>query len=181
MNSTTGKMIVGVGILAIALTIAGCPQQKRQVVAGTPPLTQTGQQNRVDETPPAHGGTNKPASSGAQQAAAAQGGIVEVKQGNFEQEIIQADMPVVVECWADWCAPCHMIRPTLEQLAEEFAGKVKFVSIDVQTNQELAKQFQVLYLPTIVIISNGKEIDRAVGLLPPKELRARINKVLSSG
>ncbi|MCK4323251.1 MAG: redoxin domain-containing protein, partial [Armatimonadetes bacterium] len=96
-----------------------------------------------------------------EQAGPAQGTIVEVGQADFEQEVIQADMPVVIDFWADWCRPCHMIRPTLEQLAEEFAGKVKFVGVNTEANTKLARKFQVIYLPTIVIINDGEEIDRA--------------------
>jgi len=105
---------------------------------------------------------------------------VEVNEADFEQEVIQADMPVVVDFWAEWCQPCHMIRPALEQLSEELAGKVKFVSVNTETNRKLAEQFSVRYLPTIVIIGNGKEVDRAIGVLPAQQLRDKITTVLSS-
>ena len=111
--------------------------------------------------------------------AAAQSSIVEVDQGNFEQEVIQADMPVVVDFWAEWCVYCPMVKLTLEQLAGEFAGKLKFVSVDTDANPKLTKQFSIRYLPTIVIINNGEEIDRAIGALPPKQLRDKIVTALS--
>jgi len=124
--------------------------------------------------------TKEQASPSSEQAGPAKGGIVEVSQADFEQEVIQADTPVVVDCWADWCQPCHMIRPTLERLAEEFAGKVKFVSVNTETNRKLAEQFSVRYLPTVLIINNGEEIDRAIGVLPPKQLRDKVVAALSS-
>ncbi len=173
MRFTTSKTIVGIGILAIALTIAGCPLQDDLVTPEPPPRPQAMQQSHPAESQPEPKETNE-------QAAAAQGTIVEVGQADFEQEVIQSDMPVVIDFWADWCGPCHMIRPTLEQLAKEFAGKLKFVSVDNDANPTLGRQFSIRHLPTIVIISNGEEIGRAIGALPPKQLRDKIVTALSS-
>ncbi len=157
MNSTTSKMIIGIAILATALTIAGCSPRDRQVTAEPPPRSQTDQQGHP----------------------AAESTILEVDQADFEQEVIQSDMPVVVDFWADWCPYCPMVKLTLEQLAEEFAGKLKFVSVDNDANPKLAKQFSIRSLPTIVIIKNGEEIDRTVGVLPLKQLRDRIVTALA--
>ncbi len=172
MNCTTSKTIVGIAILAIALTIVGCSPKDRQVTSEPPPRSQAGQQSHPADSPPEPKETDE-------QAGPAEGGIVEVGQADFEQEVIQADVPVVVDFWADWCQPCRMIRPTLEQLAEEFAGKLKFVGVDVDANPKLAKQFSIRYLPTIVMINNGEEIDRIIGLLPPEQLRDKIVTALS--
>ena len=173
MNSIMSKTIVGIGILAIALTIAGCAPKDALVTPEPPPPSQAMQQSHPADSQPEPKETDE-------QAAAAEGTIVEVDQADFEQQVLQADMPVVVDFWAQWCQPCHMIRPTLEQLAEEFAGKLKFVSVNTEANKKLAKQFSIRYLPTIVIINNGEEIDRAIGVLPPKQLRDKIVAALSS-
>ena len=173
MNSTTSETIAIIAILAIALTIAGCSPKDGQVIPEPPSLPQAMQQSHPGDSQPEPEETDE-------QAGPAKGGIVEVGQADFEQEVIQADMPVVVDFWADWCRPCHMIRPTLEQLAKEFAGKLKFVSVDNDANPKLANKFSIRHLPTIVIINNGEEIDRAIGVLPPKQLRDRIVTALSS-
>jgi len=73
-----------------------------------------------------------------------------------------------------------MIRPILEQLAGEFAGEVKFVSVNTETNRKLAEQFSIRYLPTVLIIDHGKEVDRAIGVLPAQQLRDKITTALSS-
>ena len=172
MNFIMSKTIVGIGILAIALTIAGCAPKDALVTSEPPPRPQAMQQSHPADSQPEPKETDR-------QAAAAEGTILAVDQADFEQEVIQADIPVVVDFWADWCQPCHMIRPTLEQLAGEFAGKLKFVSVDNDANPKLAKQFSIRFLPTIVIIKNGEEIDRAIGVLPPKQLRYRIVTALS--
>ncbi len=157
MSFTTSKTIVGIAILAIALTIAGCCPKDGQVTSEPPPRSQADQQGHP----------------------AAEGTILAVDQGNFEQEVIQSDIPVVVDFWASWCVYCPIVKLTLEQLAEEFAGKLKFVSVDWDANPKLARQFQVINLPAIVIINNGEEIDRAIGFWPPKQLRDKIVTALS--
>ncbi len=173
MDSTTSKTIAIIVILAIALTIAGCPPQDGQVTSEPPPRPQAMQQSHPAESQPEPEET-------AEQATAAEGTILEVNQADFEQEVIQADMPVVVDFWAEWCVYCPMVKLTLEQLAEEFAGKLKFVSVDTDANPKLAKQFSIRYWPTIVIMNNGEEIDRAIGVLPPEQLRDKIVAALSS-
>ncbi len=144
-----------------------------------PPPPQVVEPSHPADSQPEPEETDERASTGPEQAGPAQGTILEVGQADFEQEVIQADMPVVIDFWADWCRPCHMIRPTLEQLAGEFAGKLKFVGVNTEANRNLAKQFSIRYLPTIVIMDNGEEIDRAIGVLPPKELRDKIVAALS--
>ncbi len=176
MNSNIGRKIAIIGILAIALALFGCSRRHEQATSIPPPPPQAVQQSPA----PMPEETKEQASPSSEQAATAKGGIVEVNEADFEQEVIQADMPVVVDFWAEWCQPCHMIRPALEQLSEELAGKVKFVSVNTETNRKLAEQFSVRYLPTIVIIGNGKEVDRAIGVLPAQQLRDKITTVLSS-
>jgi len=172
MSLTTSKMIVGIGILAIALTIVGCPPKDALVTPEPPPRPRAMQQSHPAESQPEPRETDG-------HAGPAKGGIVEVGQADFEQEVIQADMPVVVDFWAEWCVYCPMVKLTLEQLAEEFAGKLKFVSVDNDANRKLAKQFAIRSLPTIVMINNGEEIDRVIGVLPPKQLRDIIVTALS--
>ncbi len=154
-------------ILAAMFFLVGCPGPADQQVDG--PVQRFVEEPKV---PAADSAEEAPAHQG--ESTQDEGKIVAVSQDEFEQEVMQADMPVVVDCWAEWCQPCHMIRATLEQLAKEFAGKVKFVSVDVDANPKLSDQFSIRYLPTVLIIDNGKEINRAIGVLPPKQLRDKI-------
>jgi len=172
-------VLAGVVILAAMFFLVGCPGPADQQV--DEPVQRSVEKPKVSVADsPTDDQPAEEAPASKDESIPAAGKIVAVSQDDFEDEVIQADTPVVVDCWADWCAPCHMIRPTLEQLAKEFAGKLKFVSVDVEANPKLAEQFQVAYLPTVLIIDNGKEIDRAIGVLPPKELRNKIVKALSS-
>jgi thioredoxin len=81
----------------------------------------------------------------------------------FEADVLQAGEPVVVDFYADWCGPCHMMAPVIEQLAGEFAGKVKFGKLDVDANQEIAIRYGVMGIPTLGLFRGGKMVDRFVG------------------
>ncbi len=180
MSFSLGRKIATIGILTVVVALVGCSRQHKQVTSTAVPPRQAMQQSHPAESEPEPEETGKQAVPGQEQPATAKGGIIEVEQDNFEQEVIQADMPVVVDCWAEWCQPCHMIRPILERLSEEFAGKAKFVSVNMETNRKLAERFSIRYLPTILIIDNGKEIDRSIGVLPAQQLREKITTAISS-
>jgi thioredoxin 1 len=81
----------------------------------------------------------------------------------FEVDVLQADLPVVVDFYADWCGPCRMMAPVLERLADEYAGKVTVGKLDVDANQEIAIQFGVMAMPTLGLFRHGKMVDRLVG------------------
>ncbi len=103
--------------------------------------------------------------------------IIEVGEGNFEQEVLQAKLPVLVDFFATWCGPCKMMAPVLDAFAEEFAGKMKFAKVDVDNSQALAMQFQITGVPTLVVFKDGKPVDTIVGLMPPASLKARLESV----
>jgi len=86
-----------------------------------------------------------------------------VTKDNFEQEVLKAETPVMVDFYADWCGPCKMAAPVLDKLAEEFSGKVKIVKLNVDENQEIAQKYQVMSIPTVVVFKNGEETDRKIG------------------
>jgi thioredoxin 1 len=89
--------------------------------------------------------------------------ITDVTDGTFQNEVLDSNLPVLVDFWATWCAPCRALAPLLDELAAEEAGKLKVVKVDTQANMKIAQQFKVSALPTLLVIKNGKEVGRQVG------------------
>lgn len=103
----------------------------------------------------------------------------EVTDATFEEEVINAETPVLVDFWADWCAPCKMIAPIVEELATEFDGKVKFAKVDVDNNPKSAMNFGIRGIPTLLIFSGGKPVDTVVGAVPKSVLKRRLEDALA--
>ena len=97
-----------------------------------------------------------------------------VTDANFIQEVEKAKLPVLLDMWAPWCGPCRMIAPVVEQLASELAGKVKVAKLNTDENQMTASRFNVRSIPTLLVLKDGKEIDRIVGALPKQEILRRL-------
>ncbi len=93
--------------------------------------------------------------------------------------MLRSGKPVVLDFWAGWCAPCHVMAPILRGLAREFDGKVVFAKVDVQNNRDLATQFDIRSIPTLILFRNGKEWDRLTGVRGRSELRKLIGKMPS--
>lgn len=89
---------------------------------------------------------------------------------NFETEVLKSDIPVLVDFWATWCGPCMMLSPIIEELAKEFEGKVKVGKVNVDEENELATQYQVASIPTLLLFKNGTLVKTAVGFMPKQEL-----------
>ena len=96
--------------------------------------------------------------------------------GNFSEEVINSDMPVLVDFYADWCGPCKMIGPIVAQLAEEMEGKVKIGKLDVDANGATAQQYRVMSIPTLLIFKGGEVVDTIVGAVPKNQLEAKLAK-----
>lgn len=96
--------------------------------------------------------------------------------GNFEQEVLNSDVPVVVDFYADWCGPCKMMAPIVDQVAEEYAGKVKIGKINVDENIELAQKYRVMSIPTFVFFKNGEAVATVVGGMSKNDLAKRIDE-----
>ena len=113
-------------------------------------------------------------------AAASSGhSYVVVTDSNFDQEVIQATLPVLVDFWADWCGPCKMIAPILDQLAAEYAGKARIAKINVDENPQMASQFGITSIPTLLLFKNGKVVDKAIGAVPKKVLAGKLDAQLA--
>ncbi len=103
---------------------------------------------------------------------------IHVTDQSFQQDVLNASLPVVVDFWAPWCGPCKMIAPVLEELAQEYAGKVKIAKINTDENQQTASQYRVQGIPTLLFIKNGQVIDQLVGAVPKPTLKTKIQALL---
>jgi thioredoxin 1 len=106
--------------------------------------------------------------------------VVPVNEADFDSAVLQSNVPVFVDFYADWCGPCNMIAPTVEALSEEYEGKVKFVKINVDNNQELAMKYDVMSIPTGMLFENGTVKDSLIGAYPASAYRQRIDNALGS-
>ncbi len=102
---------------------------------------------------------------------------VTITQTNFQTEVLGAKTPVLVDFWATWCAPCRAIAPTLDELAEKYRGKFTVAKVNVDEVPELAAQFGVLNIPTLIFFKAGEEVDRVVGSPPKSQLEAKIQQL----
>lgn len=105
-------------------------------------------------------------------------GTFDVTGPEFEREVLQSEVPVVVDFWADWCKPCKVIAPVLEELANEYAGKVKIARLNADENRATALRFGVKSLPSQVIFANGGEVDRVSGAVTKSDLQKRIEQAV---
>ena len=90
--------------------------------------------------------------------------------------IIKENQLVVVDCWAPWCGPCHMVSPIIEELAREYTGEILFGKLNVDENRNVATQYQLMSIPTMLVFKNGELVDRIVGAMPKKMLEPRITR-----
>jgi thioredoxin 1 len=104
--------------------------------------------------------------------------VVELTDGNFEAEVLQSDVPVLVDFWAEWCMPCKMIAPIVEELAAEYAGKVKFGKVDTDASRDTSTKFGITAIPTLVLFKGGEVAKQLVGLLPKKDLKDAIEDAI---
>ena len=103
----------------------------------------------------------------------------DVTDAEFEQEVLKADLPVLVDFWAEWCGPCKIVSPTVEALANEYDGKVKFVKVDTEENFDIPDRYGIRSLPTLMIFKGGEQVDQIFGARPKAELKRYLEKALA--
>jgi thioredoxin 1 len=99
---------------------------------------------------------------------------LEITDSSFQTEVTDSAMPVLVDFWAPWCGPCKMVAPVLEELAQEYAGKLKIVKLNVDQNQQVAAQFGISSIPTLIMFNNGKEAGKMIGFQSKDALKKLI-------
>jgi len=104
--------------------------------------------------------------------------IVHINEENFESEVVQSETPVLLDFWAEWCGPCKMIAPILDQIAEEYKGRVQVAKLDVEQNQAIAMKFNVRSIPTLMLFKNGVVEAQHVGMLSKEQLDGLLDEKL---
>src|SRR2546423_15521828 len=102
----------------------------------------------------------------------------EVTDQSFEQDVLKSEVPVLVDFWAEWCGPCKMLAPTVEKVAGEYEGKAKVVKLNIDDNNQVAQQYGIKGIPTLILFKNGSEADRTVGLTTKDNISRMIDRVL---
>jgi thioredoxin 1 len=106
--------------------------------------------------------------------------ILKIDSRKFQDEVVKSQLPVVVDFYADWCGPCRMVSPIIEQLAKEYAGKAKFVKINTDDNQDLAAQFGIMSIPTVMFFAKGKVEEIVVGAAPAAVFKSKLQPLVSA-
>jgi len=99
---------------------------------------------------------------------------VEFTDSNFDKEVLESDVPVLVDFWAEWCGPCKMIAPSVEELANELEGKAKIGKVDVDNNQQVASKFGIRSIPSLLIFKNGEVVDQIIGAVPKNQIQSKL-------
>ncbi|MGD9494678.1 MAG: thioredoxin [Armatimonadota bacterium] len=141
-------------VLAAVVVVAGCEQQETQAAHN--------EEAAMDE-------------GVRQETEVASGEIMAVTEDTFEAQVLQSSVPVLVDFTADWCPPCRMLHPTLEKIADEYAGRLRVVQVNVDQAPGLANKYGVRSIPALFVISEGKVVAEAVGLQPEAELKAMLD------
>ncbi|MCF6367233.1 MAG: thioredoxin [Bacteroidales bacterium] len=104
--------------------------------------------------------------------------VLEVTDKNFDEVVLQSNIPVVVDLWAVWCGPCKMIHPILEELSEEYEGRALMVKLDIDSNRQTAMKYGIRNIPTVLFIKNGEVVDKQVGAVAKKKFVDKLEPIL---
>ena len=104
---------------------------------------------------------------------------IAVTDGDFAQQVLQSDKPVLIDFWAEWCAPCRMLGPVIESLSSDYEGRVTVAKLDVDANQQVAMQYGIRSIPTVMLFDKGQVVDTLVGVRPKADYETSINNALA--
>ncbi len=96
--------------------------------------------------------------------------VTELNKDNFEKEVMEANVPVLIDFWASWCGPCRMMSPVIDKIAEEMGEKLKVCKVNVDENHELAEKYEIMTIPAFIVIKNGAESGRTIGVQPKEDI-----------
>lgn len=103
---------------------------------------------------------------------------VQLNDGNFKTEVLESNLPVLVDFWAPWCGPCKMVGPVVEEIAQDYEGKLKVGKLNVDENSQTASQYGIMSIPSLLFFKDGKVIDQIVGAVPKQQFVEKIDKVV---
>ncbi|MFH1862038.1 MAG: thioredoxin [bacterium] len=104
--------------------------------------------------------------------------ILHFTDGNFQQEVVESDIPVLVDFWAVWCGPCHIVAPLVEQIADEYQGRLKVGKVNVDENPNTATQYGIRGIPTLLLFKNGQAVEQIIGVVPKVQIMAKLENHL---
>ncbi len=108
------------------------------------------------------------------------GKLPDVTDASFQAEVLESDLPVLVDFWAPWCGPCRVVHPILEEMAAERDGELRIVSLNVDDNQQTAAKYEVLSIPTMILFKNGDAVKRIVGAMPKQRIETELEPALAA-
>ena len=103
---------------------------------------------------------------------------IEFTDDNFEAEVIKSEKPVLVDFWAAWCTPCQMVSPIVEEIAKDYADRLKVGKVNVDQNSKTASQFGIMSIPSLLLFKDGKVVDQVIGAVPKEHLKEKVDKIL---
>jgi len=106
--------------------------------------------------------------------------IKEVDEKTFQSEVLESDVPVLVDFWAPWCGPCQMVTPILEAVAEKMGDKLKVVKMNTDENMNTAQNYQIMAIPSLLVFKKGEVVERIVGVQPQPQLEAQLQEIIAS-
>lgn len=104
------------------------------------------------------------------------GNVAEISENTFEQDVVNSSIPVVVDFWATWCGPCRKLSPVIDEIAQSYIDKVKFVKVNIEECHEVAKKYSISGIPSLLVFSNGEVVERMTGLMPKSTIISNIEK-----